>query len=359
VRVEWAPDGRSVLCFSEWGLRVTIWSLVTGSATYIQFPKYPEKGYTFRSDGRYFVLAERHKSKDMVSVYDAADSYKTVRHFPVQTASLASLSLSPTGNNLAIWEGPLEYKLYIHTLAGDLLASFSPDPDPGLGIRNVAWHPNGMFLAVGGYDDKVHILSHLTWNVVATVSFQSRIPNGSPVNVWREPLRWLESTHRRGFLAYDRPSLPFSISSTRADPSKANPKSGAVQLEWNINGSLLLVRFESSPTVAHIYSFPQPNEPFAVDLRTVLVHSQPVTHVQWNPVRAGNLCLSCDTGAVYTWSDEWVGESGDEEMAECIAVPAQKFQTKNVSWAPDGKGMLLFDRDTFCCAFEAEDDRVQ
>lgn len=61
ARVEWAPDGRSILCFSEWSvgrcilstrsndiqrsqLRVTIWSLTTGSATYIQFPIHPDKG---------------------------------------------------------------------------------------------------------------------------------------------------------------------------------------------------------------------------------------------------------------------------------------------------------------------------
>lgn len=25
-------------------------------------------------------------------------------------------------------------------------------------------------------------------------------------------------------------------------------------------------------------------------------------------------------------------------------------------WAPDGKGVVLMDRDTFCCAFEVEDE---
>jgi hypothetical protein len=61
LRAEWAPDGRHVLCFSEWGvshniprpvsrfillsqLRVTIWSLVAGIATYIQYPLHPDKG---------------------------------------------------------------------------------------------------------------------------------------------------------------------------------------------------------------------------------------------------------------------------------------------------------------------------
>jgi hypothetical protein len=28
---------------------------------------------------------------------------------------------------------------------------------------------------------------------------------------------------------------------------------------------------------------------------------------------------------MYTWSDEWVGEEGEEEMAECIGVPASEY----------------------------------
>jgi hypothetical protein len=86
---------------------------------------------------------------------------------------VSSLALSPTGNHIAVWEGPLEvgivytstlkfrlilgsqYKLYILTLAGEILASFSPESDPGFGIRTVSWHPSGLFLVVGGYDDKV------------------------------------------------------------------------------------------------------------------------------------------------------------------------------------------------------------
>jgi len=81
LKAEWAPDGRHILCFSQWGLRVTIWSLVTSNATYIQFPIHPDKGYAFRSDSRYFVLAERHRSKDAIGVYDATDCYKLVRAF--------------------------------------------------------------------------------------------------------------------------------------------------------------------------------------------------------------------------------------------------------------------------------------
>lgn len=356
LKAEWAPDGRHILCFSQWGLRVTIWSLITGNATYIQFPIHPDRGYAFRSDSRYFILAERHRSKDAMGVYDTTDCYKLVRHFPVPTSNLSSLALSPTGNHIAIWEGVLEYKLHILSLAGDVQGTFSPKPNPGFGVRNAAWHPTGMFLAVAGWDDKIHILDGLTWSAAATLELSSKIPAGA--TLWREPSNWLETTQGRGFLSYERLQGPQTISLQRTDPTKPNPKSGAVQLEWNKTGTLLLVRFENCPTVVHLYDFPASSDPFVPRLRCVFQHSKPVLHAQWNPVRKGSLALCIGSGSIYTWSDEWIGENGvEEDMAECIGVPANtKFETRSIKWAPDGKGLVLLDKEVFCCAFEVEDD---
>ncbi|KAG0696051.1 WD repeat-containing protein 8 [Suillus ampliporus] len=356
LKAEWAPDGRHILSFSQWGLRVTIWSLLTGNATYIQFPIHPDRGYAFRSDSRYFVLAERHKSKDTMGVYDTTDFYRLVRHFPIPTSNLSSLALSPTGNHIAVWEGILEYKLHILSLTGNVQGTFSPQPDPGFGVRNVAWHPTGMFLAVAGWDDKIHILDGLTWSTAAILELSSKVPAGA--TLWREPSNWLETTQGRGFLSYERLQGPQTISLPRTDPTKPNPKSGAVQLEWNKTGTLLLVRFENCPTAVHLYDFPAPSDPFVPRLRCVLQHSKPVLHAQWNPVRKGSLALCSGTGSIYTWSDEWIGENGvEEDMAECIGVPAKtKFETRNIKWAPDGKGLVLLDKEMFCCAFEVEED---
>lgn len=32
-----------------------------------------------------------------------------------------------------------------------------------------------------------------------------------------------------------------------------------------------------------------------------------------------------------------------------------KFETRHIKWAPDGKGLVLLDKEMFCCAFEVED----
>jgi WD40 repeat protein len=72
-RVEFAPDGRHVLSFSDFEVRITIWSLITKEAMYIQFPKYIDRGHQFRSDGGYFCLLERIDSKDVISIFDTVD----------------------------------------------------------------------------------------------------------------------------------------------------------------------------------------------------------------------------------------------------------------------------------------------
>lgn len=131
---------------------------------------------------------------------------------------------------------------------------------------------------------------------------------------------------------------------------------------------------ENCPTVVHLYDFPASSDPFVPRLRCVLHHSKPVLHAQWNPVRKGSLALCTGSGSIYTWSDEWIGENGvGEDMAECIGVPANsrllrhpstiriidssiaKFETRNIKWAPDGKGLVLLDKEMFCCAFEVEE----
>ncbi|KAG8964538.1 hypothetical protein FRC03_001704 [Tulasnella sp. 419] len=357
VKAEWAPDGRSIICFSEWALRVTIWSLVTGAATYIQYPKHPDKGYAFRKDGRYFVLAERHKSKDMLGVYDASSRYQLVRHFVLPTHSLSSIALSPSGAHVAVWESSIDYKLHILSIVGQLQSTFTPDPDPGLGIRCVSWHPTSLFIAVAGFDDKIHILTSLGWVCVTTLEIQAKIP--SSAKVWREPNGWIEATNGRGFLPYDRITPPFQpLQMNRGDPAKPNPKIGVVQMEWNTNGTLLMVRSDASPNTVHIFSFPTPTEAFAPQLRSVLLHDKPVLSAKWSPVRSGELAICCNTGAIYVWQDGDPVDSfaSNVEIAECVGIPAMEFDVKDIKWSPDGRALILLDKDSFCCAFQVQEE---
>ncbi|KZT57092.1 YVTN repeat-like/Quino protein amine dehydrogenase, partial [Calocera cornea HHB12733] len=365
VRSEWAPDGRSILCWSEWGLRLTVHSLTTGQSTVIPQPTYPDRGYAFSRDGRWLALATRKGGKDFLNVHDALEKYTLVRQSPLPTSSIGDLSLSPDGLYVAVWESILDYKLYILTLDGRLQATFTPSgpyADAGLGVRCVSWHPNSGFLAVGGWDDKLHILAKLAdWKSVATVEMSVKLGADSGVNVWREPASWLEATMHRGFVQYSPAHLPLTLPSVRPDPARVPLRSGAAQLEFSPCGRYLFGRSDATPTALHIFSFPPPTLPFFPQLHSVLMHEARVFTARWKPwPEAGGyrLAAGCEgKGAVYLWSDEneWEGEEGEDVrqgMADCCSVPAKKFELKEIAWSPDGNGMLLFDKDTFCCAFE-------
>lgn len=89
---------------------------------------------------------------------------------------------------------------------------------------------------------------------------------------------------------------------------------------------------ENAPTVVHIYEFPYTlskeinlNLTDVPRLRSLLIQQQPTVQVCWNPVRAGVLSLCTGSSSLYTWSDEWVGDDGEEEMAECVGIPASRF----------------------------------
>jgi len=90
---------------------------------------------------------------------------------------------------------------------------------------------------------------------------------------------------------------------------------------------------ENAPTVVHIYEFPYTlskeinlNLTDVPRLRSLLIQQQPVVQASWNPVRKGVLSLCTGGSSLYTWSDEWVGDDGEEEMAECVGIPTSRFR---------------------------------
>lgn len=89
-------------------------------------------------------------------------------------------------------------------------------------------------------------------------------------------------------------------------------------------------------------------------------------------------------GALYLWRDSSADWVNDEEVAECVGIPASEcvfapfemiilhwtdnfvdvgwfaeglgFTTLDVEWGPDGGSLVLQDRETFACAFVVADE---
>ncbi|BGP34420.1 hypothetical protein JCM10296v2_006240 [Rhodotorula toruloides] len=191
-------------------------------------------GYSFRPDGKFLAVLERHQARDVIGVYSTGSSlgrgeWALVKSIilPDPTSDLADLSWSPCGRYIAAWSSVTDYTVHVLTPTGTLLSTYTPysslSPPPststssssrpsarskpppplqpsttptptpasgtkdrfrldrstnsyaGLGIRCVAWGKDGEWLSIGGWDGKVRVLSRHGWCAVAEVGVPVRL----------------------------------------------------------------------------------------------------------------------------------------------------------------------------------------
>eukprot|EP00123_Amoebidium_parasiticum_P022898 comp9755_c0_seq1/m.4716 comp9755_c0_seq1/g.4716 ORF comp9755_c0_seq1/g.4716 comp9755_c0_seq1/m.4716 type:complete len:309 (-) comp9755_c0_seq1:42-968(-) len=174
----WSPDSQHILSTAEFQVRITVWPINGQPPTFIEYPKYPAKGIRFSHDGKYLAVAQRWDSKDYVSVIYCGD-WSLVKTFPVDTQHLEDLAWSPANDGLiCVWDSLLKHKACLYDMEGYAVGTYS-DSRLGLGLRTVAWDPQGMFVALGAYDQKVEILNVLTWKPMACFDHQEKLPTST------------------------------------------------------------------------------------------------------------------------------------------------------------------------------------
>ncbi|KAJ3057487.1 WD repeat-containing protein wrap73 [Rhizophlyctis rosea] len=323
--IKWAPDARHLLSFSDFQLRITVWSLVTSDAYYIQYPKYSDRGYCFRSDGRYFALAERRECKDYISVYDCED-WILLKRFAVETTDLDDISWSPDGRFIAVWESCLDVESKIDFIFNDAGLVCLPSR-------------------------QVRFLNHYTWKPLIEFSHPQTLPHPDIAIFQESDLReiknstglaeWSQAASPRSKIRYERIRPPFTLPIIRPDPDKPNPRMGVGICEFSCDGRFVATRNDNMPNCLWIWNL--------VELRQMVLISQlqPIKIVRWNPLRPDRLAFCCGNGYVYTWN----------EITGCQAVelPAVNFQVLNFHWNFDGNSMILLDKDKFCLAFPVND----
>ncbi|CAG0887314.1 unnamed protein product, partial [Cyprideis torosa] len=351
----WAPDSRSVLLISKFYLRLDIWCLWNKSVVHIDHPKKPRSSdddwskhnvvgvstISFTADGKYLAIARREKCKDIVSIYQC-QSWEYVKSFQADTINLAGLNWAPDASTLCVWDCNLAYKCLLYSPSGALLRSFSPE-DPSvqchLGIRCVQWSPDSKLLAIGGYDQKVRLLNHLTWQeIVGWTHSKTMAEKTRTCAVYQERPLNLESIVHDDFrdtatdTAYAVVSS-FEIQNTKPDPSKPNPKIGVVMMAF---GSQHLATLnENMPHAIWVWNLA------TLSLKAVLLQLEPVRCCTWDPHPSETrLALCTGTDKIYFWTPQG-----------CISVrvpnqASSSLSIGQVSWHPAGGTLLFSSRDT-------------
>ncbi|KAK6353153.1 hypothetical protein TWF696_005142 [Orbilia brochopaga] len=300
--VDFGGSEDEVLILSEFGLKVTIWSLKDSSHVDIQYPKFGSKGFGYRPGTSHFALLTRPVAHDLLDIY-SPQSYTPIKSVELPTIDAQGLKWSPDGRWIAIWDSPsAAYRVLLYTANGHMFRTHE-QPCVGLGLRTVEWSPGGEYLVLGGYDGSVIFLNtFLQFNKV--IEMRHTLEMKQPAtDVWSEEL----SVH--GDRHYTLITPPVNLPTVESPASDPNPKIGVSVISFSADGTLVVTKDERMSTSVWIWSL-ESLTPLAI-----LVQLSQVKAIQWHPSRGDLLAVVCGADpnnastsnipSVYLWSQQW------------------------------------------------------
>lgn len=154
-----------LLVFSDFGVKLTIWSLVTRRGVEIRDPKYLVQCYSFRVGTGHLAIITRPHAQDILMLLNPGD-HSLVQSVELPTVDAQEVSWSLDGRWLAIRDAASNgHKLLIYTADGHLFKTWTKEGDDnqiGLGIKNLEWSPLHATLAIGDFNDTVTLFSKNT-----------------------------------------------------------------------------------------------------------------------------------------------------------------------------------------------------
>ncbi|KAF2873980.1 hypothetical protein BDV95DRAFT_539138 [Massariosphaeria phaeospora] len=316
VHVEFGSMQDEVVVFSDFASKVTVWCLRTGRTVEIKDPKFSGRegrGWGYRpqqeewQEGRGAVLALlcRTSGQDVLLLL-APRTYDVLTRVELPTTDAQGLKWSRDGRWIAVWDSAASgYRLCIYTADGHLYRTVTREPpspttdeEPhdysveGLGIKTVEWVPGNAWLALGGWDRRVRILSTRTFAPAVFLDHTAHIHVPS-ATVYTEHV---DARGERTYAVTPQPMTPPKAAVEKNDAGGI--KQGISIMAFNHDGTVCATRDDETPSTVWIW-----------DLRrlrptAILVQHAPVKGLQWHATDASFLLIQTthDVPTVYLYN---------------------------------------------------------
>lgn len=310
VHVEFGSTEDEVVVFSDFASKATVWCLKSGRAVEIRDPKFPGvdgKGWGYRpvaegrERGRPSVMAVlcRNAGYDVMMLL-APRTYAVLKKVELPTVDAAGLKWSRDGRWIAVWDAASSgYHVHIYTADGHLYRSLSRESNEemdkwgieGLGVKSIEWVPGNEWLAVGGWDRRVRILSTRTFSPVVFLDHTAEIQVPS-APVYTE---LLDGRSARTYSLTPQPATPPKPAGEKGDSIM---KQGISIVSFNHDGTLCATRDDSTPTTVWIWDLR------SLRPRTILIQYSPVKSLLWHPLDPHTLLIHCahDSPTMYLYT---------------------------------------------------------
>ena len=161
ANVEFGHTADDLLVFSDFGIKVTLWSLASGRGVEIKDPKSARHGYSFRPRSGHLAVLLRPETRDVVMVL-APGAQEPEYSVTVPTIDAQGIQWSPDGNWLVVWDAEsVGLAVHIYTANGTLFKTYMGNQDagnPGLGVVRVDWDTSASYLAVASNKNGITLL---------------------------------------------------------------------------------------------------------------------------------------------------------------------------------------------------------
>lgn len=319
THVEFGASEDEVLAWSDFCAALKIWNLQKGTSVEIKDPKFlgkDSKGWGYRPisgqdsrsrTGGVMALLCRSSGTDILLLL-APSTYAIWNRIELNTIDAAGLKWSPDGRWLAIWDAASAgYKLCIYTADGHLYRTLTREPSDdasewaieGLGIKTVEWCPGNSWLAVGGWDKRVRILSTRTFSPVVYLD------HTSVIHVPTAPV-YTEVVDGQGNRSFSLTNQPTAAPKAPLEKNETSlMKTGISIVAFNSDGTLCATRDDSTPSSVWIWDLR------SLRPRMILIQYAPVKSLLWHPVDATLLLIqtSHDFPVVYLYTSTHISES--------------------------------------------------
>lgn len=185
-----------ICVFSDFGLKLTVFNLLTSTSVDIASPKlyHPgnwSKGFAYRPRTQNLALLTRNGGKDVISIHTTV-AYEVMRSWNPDTIDAQALSWSPDGRWLAVVESAGQgHRILVYTADGHLYKVWNgplPTMDDkdialGAGVKMLDWSASGEYLAMADFSSKVTLLSTPWFSGIMSLNHTTIIKPVTGLNV--------------------------------------------------------------------------------------------------------------------------------------------------------------------------------
>ena len=140
INVHWMPDSRGIISVSDFGIQVTVWSLLDSTSQVISGPKQgighigtgvtcqqsvgsntasQQQLLVFSDCTRFLAIVHRLDLHDFIGVY-STNPFHELSKFKSRSNDIAAVYWTPNSTHVMTVDSPLSYKVVIYTASGEV-----------------------------------------------------------------------------------------------------------------------------------------------------------------------------------------------------------------------------------------------